>query len=1496
MKSNLFLAAALLISAPGSRAADWPTYLNDHRRSGKSPETINTPLTLKWKFVARQAPDTAWESPIPREVEGYTEVDRVDYDKAYQVVVSGRNVYFGSSSEDQVYCLDRDTGKVRWTFFTEGPVRLAPSVSSGRLYFGADDGWIYCLGAGDGELIWKALVGPDARKLLGNGRMISRWPVRTDVMVADGVAYCGAGVFPHEGVYVAAFDAESGALLWRNSETGEENANRGRLSPQGYQLLSDDLLYVPSGRDLPAAFYRGDGRKKFQSNSSWRASGIVGGTYATLVDDQIITGANQNVAFDAQTGRAGFGWFEGRRMVVDGGTSYMADDESILAIDRAKYAEGTRILVEMRQRHDGREKDDPQYLHAVTKAELRNEMARDKEKRDEGKITELQSMVAGYEAQLESMIAEETAFEKEFKSESTHWSTPVTAHDALIGSRNMLFAGGENIVAGVDTGTGAKTWRAEVEGRAAGLALSEGNLLVSTDAGSIYCFGTAAPDAKEPAEPAGPLFPENEHSAALLEAADAILGKTKTRKGYCLVLGLETGQLAYELARRTEMKIVAVEPDAAKVQAAREALARAGYYGKRVSVIQAGFDRLPLSNYFANIVVSEPGILGRPIPGRPEDVARMVRPLGGTVILLQAFDGLKVIEYLAAMNLGPVAMAEFGAPWGSVVRGALPGAGSWTHQYASAANTSSNDETRLRAPLGVLWYGDPGPTQMINRHAQGSPPVAMDGRMFIVGDGVVLAYDAYNGTKLWEQSYAGKPRLGTRGIPGSLVASRDGVFLATDEACLRFDPETGERLGVYEVPGDVRGHRRRWLYLGYHDGVLVGSVTESSTTQYSKALFGLDARSGEHLWTYQGDNIAQLTTAMGDGKLFLVDSSISAIEREFLLQQDKSHLAELKGKAKEEAEAKVKAADLRLAVAMDVRTGAGLWSKALDLTDCSGIHRSHGELMMMYQDGLLVFAGASGNGHFWDQYIAGEFKHRRLKVVDAGDGSDVWTADADYRIRPIVVGDSIIAEPWAYDLRTGAQKMRAHPVTGELSAWQFIRPGHHCGHVAATENLMFFRSGNSAYYDLLNDSGVSHFGGMRTGCVVNMIPANGLVHIPEASAGCQCLFSIQSTVTMEPVSLDQERGWSIYTASGAALPVRRMHLNFGAPGDRRDAEGRLWLAWPRPDPGSKVEVLGLELDVEVSGAGLRVDNGRETRREITGTEQPWLFRSGYEGDANILVPMLEPGEAPGVYTVRLYFSENAEEVASGERVFDIRVQGESVASAFDIVSAAGGRDRAFIKEISGVDVFEDLEIEVQASADSRYPPAIKALELIRTGDSKERRPSKLSARAPWPEGKPVLVIEAAGDAFAGKRDREKNFGASAAMGLDGGGTEMGDESYGMIFLRFPLDKGIPGRPLAAKLRLQCEGAGSGDAGAVYEVSGDWDERAVTFENRPAPAGKLGRLGAVADDALAEARLGVNLDGKSELSLVIIPTSTDGIRFSSREGKSPPELVIAYEPE
>ena len=109
------------------------------------------------------------------------------------------------------------TRKVKWEFIAGAAISQTANVFGGKVYVGSNDGCVYCLDAKTGALVWKHQAAPADRWLISFGRMTSVWPVRTDVLVDDGVAYFGSGIFPHEGMFVNALDVTTLTRKWRNA-------------------------------------------------------------------------------------------------------------------------------------------------------------------------------------------------------------------------------------------------------------------------------------------------------------------------------------------------------------------------------------------------------------------------------------------------------------------------------------------------------------------------------------------------------------------------------------------------------------------------------------------------------------------------------------------------------------------------------------------------------------------------------------------------------------------------------------------------------------------------------------------------------------------------------------------------------------------------------------------------------------------------------------------------------------------------------------------------------------------------------------------------------------------------------------------------------------------------------------------------------------------------------------------------------------------------------
>jgi len=1058
----------------------------------------------------------------------------------------------------------------------------------------------------------------------------------------------------------------------------------------------------------------------FRPNYGWRgeqAGGVIGGTYALLADNQIYTGTQQHLlALDQRTGRTGFAWFPGRRLTIAGGMAYMATGRDILAMDRVAYAEASR------------RRNSLEYRIKTLRSQLNSAKGDQRER---------------LRQQLERAEEELKKHRGQRIQPTIKWRMTSTCDAELIVSGNLVLAGGQDEVNAFGREDGDKVWEAKVEGKARGLAIADGHLYVSTDSGRVYCFASGQGGQSETRvvrhvkSRVDAPYPEDDLTPIYEAAAEAIIIESGVTKGYCLVLGAERGRLALELARRTDLHIIGIEPDPSKVHAARSALDAAGLYGERVVVDQGDVSAPPYSNYFANLIVSDSLLLTGEIPGDPGQLARHVKPWGGTICLgtpanadgrKDALTAEKLVRWFDRLELGRCQMSKTNGLWATLRRGSLPGAGKWTHQYADPGNTACSDEQLLGGPLGLLWFGEPGTAPMVNRHDAAAAPLAVNGRLLIQGENVVMAYDSYNGALLWKRDIPGAMRTRLkRSECGNLAASEDSFFVAVNDRCLQLDAATGQTRATWHMPSTPGDISSRWGYLAYVDGILYGSGMRHRGV--SDTVFAIDTRDGETLWEYGGNNIVNLTIAIGDGWLFFVDSSLTPQQREQMLREDKSPIIILKGDEARKAEEAVKRQDVRMAVALDARTGGTFWQRPVDVTDCSNIGIGGGELTAMYRNAVVVLCGANANGHYWSQFLSGQFSRRRLVALSARTGDQLWARDANYRHRPVVIGDTVLAEPWAFDLKTGEQKTRRHPLSGADTPWQFLRPGHHCGAISACPQMLLMRSGFTAYYDLHDDSGIRHFAGHRLGCWINAIPADGLALMPEASAGCICLFPITCSLALEPRA-DHHR-WGIYSAGGPNTPVQHLAINLGAPGDRRDSQGVLWFGYPRPTLPSDRRAMGFSLDLQVEflDGGGYVYQSSESPPGAS-TDRPWVFASCAKGIERCVIPLRGKNDEPATYVVRLYFTE-LEDRQPEERGFDIKLQGNTVVEGFTVTEGAGGAKRSVSIEFPGIEVDRNLEVEFIPHGDNALSPeeapTLCGLAVLCSGQKRDTE-AKLTAK------------------------------------------------------------------------------------------------------------------------------------------------------------------------
>ncbi len=442
-------------------AADWPTYKADAARSGIAREELNLPLKEAWVHRSPHKPRPAWRAPAREDLyngKGQRLHNRQTFDHAYHAISVGNLIFYGSSADDQVYCLDAKTGRVRWTYFTEGPIRLAPTFHEDKLYVGSDDGHVYCLGP-DGKLLWKTSLAPKNYRIAGNGRIISAWPVRSGVLVDKGIAYAAAGMFPSEGVHIYALDEVTGDIKWRSKKQTDVPA-------QGYLLMSENNLYVPAGRDNPVVYERVSGKRL-------RKLGGKGGTDVTMYGDAVFTGPGRTgqigLVLPGQT-KVFYTFFgmpsqQRTQMVVTPERFYVGGAGELRAMNHPEFLK--------------QEKDRQETSGRIGKLNEHIKNAR-RGKPTPKPLPDLQKELDKEKMHMEIVLA---------NIKKCHlWKAPSEFSDALILAGDTLFVGGDNVVRAHRVQDGREVWRHAVSGRALGLSVANGHLLVSTDQGVIHNF------------------------------------------------------------------------------------------------------------------------------------------------------------------------------------------------------------------------------------------------------------------------------------------------------------------------------------------------------------------------------------------------------------------------------------------------------------------------------------------------------------------------------------------------------------------------------------------------------------------------------------------------------------------------------------------------------------------------------------------------------------------------------------------------------------------------------------------------------------------------------------------------------------------------------------------------------------------------------------------------------------------------------------------------
>lgn len=211
--------------------------------------------------------------------------------------------------------------------------------------------------------------------------------------------------------------------------------------------------------------------------------------------------------------------------------------------------------------------------------------------------------------------------------------------------------------------------------------------------------------------------------------------------------------------------------------------------------------------------------------------------------------------------------------------------------------------------------------------------------------------------------------------------------------------------------------------------------------------------------------------------------------------------------------------------------------------------------------------------------------------------------------------------------------------------------------------------------------------GFRSGCRNSLIPANGVLNAPNFANGCICSFSIYTSLAM--VHMPDADKWTYSTFGKHTGRIRKVGVNFNAPGDRMAPDGTLWVDYPgegRPSPQVSVSLQpGRPSGYRVHSRQVRAGEGQHA----------WVAASGVSGVSSIRLKVGQLKDAPSFYAVNLHFAE-PENLQPGERVFDVFLQGKLVAESLDIAKESGGLLRPLVKRLDHIKVADSILIELKS--------------------------------------------------------------------------------------------------------------------------------------------------------------------------------------------------------
>jgi len=1128
------VAIVLLMSSCQEKEAtinDWAQFKKDNFRSANSPVQLDiATLGEEWVYKAPQLPVPAWYGPAKEDT--YANSGPLpsmrDYDLAYYPIVVGTKLYYGSTADKAIHCLDTKTGEELWVHTTGGAIHVAPTYYLGNLYFGSDDGFAYCIKASNGKLVWKySPTQEKPKKVMHNNSLISFWPVRTGLLIEDDIAYFGASLLPWKESYFCALNIKTG----KPDTPGAYIKKYDNLTLEGAMASTGTKIIQPQGRISPIFFDKSNGDQKGQLAGT-------GGCFVLVTPEKNIVHPNNTRAkgiaetiaehnkpfLSENTKKADFMSFkDGKEMVVKDSVSYILTDNSISAYNRVSKKviwanhnyQAHRIMVSGNVLFVGTtdkvyavslKNGYPLWEAPVKGAVYALVVAQDALYAATGegyiyafKSGKAQNMLFAENKDKPAIIEGETKRKKKVVESNFEFSAGPFIN--VLGPNTVeihfITENPEKCTINFGNDFGTETINE-------GTAKTEHKIVVNNVRKDFtYQYQMIAGDKKTKFFEFDNFFNYKEavnvskKSSKVSKLVSEIKNLNKNTKGIGLVFGTKNEDLALQIAEETTLKVIVFETSNRKVNKLRKKLQRTGFYGSKIEVqLVKDYKSLPITSDVANFVV----VNNYKLTGANE-IIRLIKPKGYAIL-----NGKEDVhsKWLSKSESSWQVTRSNSNNFELLKKRPIEASGEWSHQYGLPDNSAFGGESLWGSTstedFEIQWMGRPGPRFQTDRSGRKPSPLAVNGKMFVQGKERIIAVDAYNGNVHWSKEIPDLSRMNLVRDCSNWVADSDFVYVAHKNNLLVINANNGKMNEIIPVKKGANSKGNDWGYISLVKDIIIGSAIPkgSNYTNYYGGQGWYDAKSGplayqvvsnslfarkkegkELLWNYEKE------------ESYIINSTITITNNQICFVESRNS----KLKLTKDGRADPDVFKNLYMVSINPETGNVNWEHAINTKP--GITAY---FMVGSGDRIVILASNEGKYYIYNyNAVTGKLEWEK-------DQSWYATHHGAHMSKPAIVNNRLIVKPAMYKLDTG-----------ELLKEEVPKAGHGCASYALSEQSIFYRGGSVTQFNFDTDK-FSKWERLRPDCWLSTIPAQGMVLSPEAGGGCSCGNWLETSMVFAPIS------------------------------------------------------------------------------------------------------------------------------------------------------------------------------------------------------------------------------------------------------------------------------------------------------------------------------------------------------------------------------------------